>query len=74
MDVREIKLEDLVEEKFIQEQVARLRNVVGEGVAINALSGGVDSAVVTLIGHRALGEQLKTYFVENGCSVSWASR
>lgn len=66
MDVQEIKLQDLVEEKFIQEQVAQLRSTLGDGVAINALSGGVDSAVVTLIGHRALGGNLKTYFVENG--------
>ncbi len=66
MDIQEIKLDDLVEEKFIEEQVAQLRKTVGDGVAINALSGGVDSAVVTLIGHRALGENLKTYFVENG--------
>jgi GMP synthase (glutamine-hydrolysing) len=33
---------------------------------VNALSGGVDSSVVTLIGHRALGNRLKTYFIENG--------
>jgi GMP synthase (glutamine-hydrolysing) len=66
MDIQEIKLDDLVEEKFIEEQVAQLRKTVGDGVAVNAPSGGVDSAVVTLIGHRALGENLKTYFVENG--------
>jgi GMP synthase (glutamine-hydrolysing) len=33
---------------------------------INALSGGVDSSVVTALGHRALGKQLKTYFIDNG--------
>jgi GMP synthase (glutamine-hydrolysing) len=66
MDIQEIKLDDLVEEKFIEEQVAELKKTVGDGVAINALSGGVDSAVVTLIAHKALGENLKTYFVENG--------
>jgi GMP synthase (glutamine-hydrolysing) len=66
MDIQEIKLDDLVEEKFIETQVAELKKTVGDGVAVNALSGGVDSAVVTMIGHRALGENLKTYFVENG--------
>jgi GMP synthase (glutamine-hydrolysing) len=35
-------------------------------LAINALSGGVDSSAVTLLGHRALGERLRTVFVENG--------
>jgi GMP synthase (glutamine-hydrolysing) len=37
-----------------------------EGVAINALSGGVDSSTVTMLGHRALGKRLKTVFIENG--------
>jgi 3'-phosphoadenosine 5'-phosphosulfate sulfotransferase (PAPS reductase)/FAD synthetase len=66
MDIQEIKLDDLVEEKFIEEQVAELKKTVGDGVAINALSGGVDSSVVTLIAHKALGDNLKTYFIENG--------
>ncbi|MFC1654603.1 asparagine synthase-related protein [Myxococcota bacterium] len=66
MDIQEIKLDDLVEEKFIEEQVAELKKTVGDGVAINALSGGVDSSVVTLIAHKALGDKLKTYFIENG--------
>jgi GMP synthase (glutamine-hydrolysing) len=39
---------------------------VGEGTAINALSGGVDSSVVTMLGHKALGKRLKTYFIDNG--------
>ncbi len=51
--------------KFIEERIAEIRETVGDGVAINALSGGVDSAVVTAIGHRALGTQLKTFFVDN---------
>jgi len=52
--------------KFIEEQVRNLRQRVGDGLAINALSGGVDSSVVTALGHRALARQLKTIFVENG--------
>lgn len=51
--------------KFIDQQIAEIRNTVGEGIAINALSGGVDSSVVTVLGHRALGERLKTFFVDN---------
>ncbi|OGP68911.1 MAG: ExsB family transcriptional regulator [Deltaproteobacteria bacterium RBG_19FT_COMBO_43_11] len=35
-------------------------------MAINALSGGVDSSVVTALGHKALGGRLKTYFIDNG--------
>jgi len=39
---------------------------VGSGKAINALSGGVDSSVVTMLGHKALGSKLLTYFIDNG--------
>ncbi len=50
---------------FVQEQIAELRRVVGDATAINALSGGVDSSVVTVLGHRALGRRLRTVFVDN---------
>ncbi len=51
--------------KFVEEQIARIRDTVGSGTAINALSGGVDSSLVTVLGHRALGERLKTVFIDN---------
>ena len=51
--------------KFIEEQIAELKQTVGSNIAINALSGGVDSSVVTVLGHRALGDQLKTVFVDS---------
>ena len=50
---------------FITEQVEAIRRSVGDGIAINGLSGGVDSSVVTVLAHRALGRQLKTIFVDN---------
>jgi len=50
---------------FINAQIEEIRKTVGKGIAINALSGGVDSSVVTLLGHRALGKQMKTFFVDN---------
>ena len=50
---------------FIEQQTAELKAAVGGGLAINALSGGVDSAVCTVLAHRALGRQLKTVFVDN---------
>jgi len=64
--IKEIKLQDLDTEKFIEEQVSAIRNAVGAGMAINALSGGVDSSVVTMLGHRALGKKLRTVFIQNG--------
>jgi GMP synthase (glutamine-hydrolysing) len=51
---------------FINESIARIRAQVGEGKVINALSGGVDSAVVATIIHRAVGDQLTCIFVNNG--------
>jgi GMP synthase (glutamine-hydrolysing) len=62
----EITAQELNPEQFIEEQVEAIRAVVGDGTAINALSGGVDSSVVTMLGHRALGKNLRTVFVENG--------
>ena len=66
MSTQEIPLAQLKPEPFIQDQIKAIRADVGKDIAISALSGGVDSAVVTLLAHRALGAQLKTYFVENG--------
>jgi GMP synthase (glutamine-hydrolysing) len=62
----EITAQALDLQSFIQEKVGDIQAAVGDGWAINALSGGVDSSVVTLLGHRALGERLRTVFVENG--------
>ena len=64
--IREIKAQDLDTGQFIAEKVSEIRAVVGEGTAINALSGGVDSSVVTMIGHMALGSRLRTVFIQNG--------
>ena len=66
MKIKEIKAKNLNTKKFIEEKVQEIRRAVGDGLAINALSGGVDSSVVTALGHKALGNRLKTYFIDNG--------
>ena len=66
MVINEIKTDDLNPVEFIEQKTNEIASIVGEGVAINALSGGVDSSVVTMLGHKALGSKLKTYFIENG--------
>jgi len=66
MAIREIKIEDLDSEKFVQEKIQEISRMVGDDFAINALSGGIDSSVVTMLGHRAIGERLKTYCIDNG--------
>ena len=66
MDMKEITLEDFNAENFIAEKIDEIVSTVGDGVAINALSGGVDSSVVALLGHRALGDRFKSCFIETG--------
>jgi GMP synthase (glutamine-hydrolysing) len=64
--ITEIRTDKLNPKTFIADKVRELQEAVGNGLAINALSGGVDSSVVTALGHRALGKRLKTYFIDNG--------
>jgi len=51
---------------FIEDSVLRVREQVGTGHAICALSGGVDSAVAAVLVSRAIGDQLTCIFVDNG--------
>jgi GMP synthase (glutamine-hydrolysing) len=64
--IREITAKKLNTAKFISQKVKEIKDAVGSGLAINALSGGVDSSTVTMLGHKALGKRLKTVFVQNG--------
>ena len=66
MDIKEIEAKDLDVQKFVDEKVAEIASLVGDGLAVNALSGGVDSSATTLLGHKALGDKLKTYFIDHG--------
>ncbi|MFH1435745.1 MAG: asparagine synthase-related protein [Pseudomonadota bacterium] len=66
MTIEEIKFEDLNTGEFITKKVDEISRAAGDGTVVNALSGGVDSSVVTMLAHRALGDRLKTYFIENG--------
>ena len=64
--IKEITADGLDTGRFVNEKVAEIKAAVGSGTAINALSGGVDSSTVTMLGHRALDKRLRTVFIENG--------
>ena len=51
---------------FVNESMERIKQQVGDGKVILALSGGVDSSVVATLIHRAIGDQLTCIFVNNG--------
>jgi len=64
--IEEITAQALDTRAFMAAKVKEIVDAVGDGTAINALSGGVDSSTVTMLGHRALGGRLRTVFVDNG--------
>ena len=51
---------------FVNETVAQLKEQIGEGHVIMALSGGVDSTVAATLIHKAIGNRLHGIFVDNG--------
>ena len=51
---------------IIEDQIARVRELVGSDEVILGLSGGVDSSVVAALLHRAIGDQLTCVFVDTG--------
>ncbi len=53
-------------EKFVEDAIKEIREKVGDGKAIIALSGGVDSSVCTVLAHKALGDRLIPVFVDTG--------
>ena len=69
-DKRPETMERIVDEKlaaaFIDEQIARIREQVGDGKVLLALSGGVDSSVVAALLIRAIGRNLVCVHVNHG--------
>jgi GMP synthase (glutamine-hydrolysing) len=53
-------------ESIIEDAIARIKEQVGDDEVILGLSGGVDSSVVAMLVHRAIGSKLTCVFVDNG--------
>jgi GMP synthase (glutamine-hydrolysing) len=53
-------------ESIIEDAIARMKEQVGDDEVILGLSGGVDSSVVAMLLHRAIGDKLTCVFVDNG--------
>ena len=51
---------------FAKEQIAKIRETVGNKKVLCGVSGGVDSSVVAALLHEAIGDQLVSIFVDNG--------
>jgi GMP synthase (glutamine-hydrolysing) len=57
---------DWVMTDFVEEKIQEIRAAVGDRKVVLGLSGGVDSSVAAALIHRAIGDQLKCVFVDNG--------
>ncbi|KPN29507.1 GMP synthase [glutamine-hydrolyzing] subunit B [Halolamina pelagica] len=53
-------------ESFIEEKVEEIRDEVGDGKAVIALSGGVDSSVAAALAYEAIGDRLVPVYVDTG--------
>ncbi len=51
---------------FVERVIKDVRETVGDGHVVCALSGGVDSTVVAVLLHKAIGKNLHCIFVDNG--------
>ena len=61
-----VTLEGFRPSSYLTSETARLQQTIGDGKAIAAVSGGVDSTVAALLAKRALGDRLLPVFIDTG--------
>jgi len=61
-----VTLEGFRPSSYLTSETARLQQTIGDGKAIAAVSGGVDSTVAALVARRALGDRLFPVFIDTG--------
>lgn len=52
--------------KFIKDKIKEVKEAIGTEKAISALSGGVDSSTCTFLAHKAISNNLRVVFIDDG--------
>lgn len=65
-DIRKITKENWNAKEYAEKTIQEVKETIGDGRAICAMSGGVDSAVAALMVHKAIGSNLTSIFVDTG--------
>lgn len=65
-DIRKITKENWNAKEYAEKTIKEVKEAIGDGKAICAMSGGVDSAVAALMVHKAIGANLTSIFVDTG--------
>ena len=53
-------------ESFLNDTINQIRNIVKDKTITLGISGGVDSTVLSILLHKAIGERLTCLFIDNG--------
>ncbi len=57
---------DWTSESYVEQAVEEIKRKVGTDKVLLGISGGVDSTVAAMLIHRAIGDQLTSFFIDNG--------